>query len=166
MVQRIQTVYMLASVIAILMLFLFPLAVFETPEAIFELNAFGLSSVTPEFSLDVMQWALLVILLIMIGLPLVTIFMYKKQKRQLRMLIFATVLDVLFYGFFYFFQLEACEDIIFPLLTSKTLASSSGMLTILMPALSAFCNVMAMRGVYYDIALLASADRLRPSRKK
>ena len=82
------------------------------------------------------------------------------------MLIFAAVLDVLFYGFFYFFQLEACEDIIFPLLTSKTLASTSGMITILMPALSVFCNVMAMRGVYYDIALLASADRLRPSRKK
>lgn len=165
MLQRIQTVYMLAGVIAILMLFLFPLAVYESPEAIFKLNAFGLTSVTPEMPLDVMQWGLLLLLLIMLVLPLATIFMYKKHKRQLRMLIYAAVLDVLFYGFFYFFQMDACVDVILPMLAEKKIESSSGLLPILMPALAVFCNIMAMKGVYYDMALLASADRLRPSRK-
>ena len=165
MIQRKQTIYMLASVIAVLMLFLYPLAVFETPEAIFELNAFGLSSVTPEVPLDVMQWALLIVLLIMLILPLVAIFMYKKLKLQLRMLIYSAVLDLLFYGLFYFFELNACEDLILPLLSEHKLSTSGMLLPAIMPALSVFCNIMAIRGVCYDRALLASADRLRSSRK-
>lgn len=165
MLQRIQTVYMLASVIAALMLFLFPLAVFETPQAIFELTAFGLSSVTPEVSLDAMQWPLLIVLLIMLVLPLVAIFMYKNHKRQLRLLIFTAVLDVLFYGLFYFFEVGACEDLIFSVIEKRELSSSMGFIPLVMPALSIFGCIMAIRGVLYDMALLASADRLRPSRK-
>lgn len=165
MLQRIQTVYMLASVVAVLMLFLFPLCVFETPDAIFELNAFGLTSVTPEVPLDVMQWALLILLLLMIVLPLVAIFMFKKHKRQLRVLIYAAVLDLLFYGFFYFFEVGACEEIIRPLLTTNKMETIMGLIPLLMPALSIFCIIMAIRGVCYDMALLSSADRLRPSRR-
>ena len=165
MLQRIQTVYMLASVIAILMLFLFPLALFKTPEAIFELNAFGLVSVTPEVPFDKMQWALLSLLFIMLILPLVTIFMYKKQKQQLRMLIYASVLDVFFFVFFYLFELDVCVDMILPLLKTKQLEECGEFITVLMPIVSLFCNIIAMRGVCYDIALLASTDRLRPSRR-
>lgn len=166
MLQRIQTVYMLASTIAVLMLFLFPLAVFETRDAIFELNAFGLYSVTPEVTVDVMQWALLILLLIMLLLPLVSIFMYRKQKLQMRLLIYASVLDVFFYVFFYVFELDACVDIILPVLQSAELKDSVRLIAIIMPGLSIFGNVMAIKGVCYDIALLASADRLRSSRKK
>lgn len=165
MLQRIQTVYMLASVVAVLMLFLFPLAVFETPQAIFELNAFGLSSVTPEVPLDEMRWSLLIVLLVMIVLPLVAIFMYKNHKRQMRMLIYAAVLDVLFYVLFYFFEVPACDSMILRIITEKKLISSTNLMPLIMPALSVFCNIMAIKGVIYDMALLSSADRLRPSRK-
>ena len=165
MLQRIQTVYMLASEVAVLMLFLFPLAVFQTPEATFELTAFGISSLTPEVPLDEMRWSLLIVLLIMLILPLVAIFMYKKHKLQVRMLIYTAVLDLLFYGLFYFFEIDACEEMIRSVVQSNQLSTDMGLLTIVMPLLSVFCCIMAIKGVCYDMALLASADRLRPSRK-
>lgn len=166
MLQRVQTIYMLASVIAILMLFLFPLATFQISEATFELTSLGLSSLTPEVPLDEMRWSLFIVLLVMLILPLIAIFMYKKQKLQLRMLIYTSVVDVLFYVLYYWFEVPYCEETTFALSTADNLLlSSSGLLPALMPLLSLFCNIMAMRGVMYDIALLSSADRLRSSKK-
>ena len=166
MLQRVQTIYMLASVIAILMLFFFPLATFTNSIATFELNAFGLTSVTESLPFDSMRWSLLCVLLIMFALPLVAIFMYKKHKTQLRLLIFTAVLDALFYALYYFVEIPACEDLFVAQTAVKEIESSTSVLSAIMPVVSLFCCVMAMRGVIYDMALLSSADRLRSSRKK
>lgn len=165
MLQRVQTIYMLAGVIAILMLFLFPLATFQITEATFELTAFGLTSLTPEVPLDLMQWSLFGVLLVMLLLPLVAIFLYKKHKLQLRLLIFTAVLDALFYALYYFFVIPTCEDLCLAQSAMSKLDSSSGFLPAIMPVVSIFCCIMAIKGVLYDMALLSSADRLRSSRK-
>lgn len=165
MLQRVQTVYMLASVIAILMMLLFPLATLQVPEATFSLTSLGLSSVTPEVPLDVMRWSLLLVLLIMLVLPLIAIFMYKQQKKQLRLLIYSAVLDALFYGLFFLFELPACKTLALGESASSAVNVTYNFLILFMPVLSIFCLVMAIKGVCYDIALLASADRLRPKRK-
>ncbi|MBO7378817.1 MAG: DUF4293 domain-containing protein [Bacteroidales bacterium] len=169
MLQRIQTVYMLASVIAILMMLISPLGTVASADAFFDVSALGVTSVTDGVVLDEMRYGLLVLLLVMFLLPLVCIFLYKKRKLQTRILVYTAILDVLFYAYFFLFEVQATKD-----LASKALELSgyvsevsfdASFVLYAMPAVSFFACLMAWRGVMYDIALLASADRLRPSRK-
>ncbi|MDO4497010.1 MAG: DUF4293 domain-containing protein [Bacteroidales bacterium] len=169
MLQRIQTVYMLGSVIAILMMLLFPLGTISSTSATFSLSALGISSVTEEFPYDVMRYPLIILLLIMFVLPLFCIFMYNKRKMQLRILIYSAIVDLLFYAYFFMFETSACYDLVSNALhiaeMSEELEIGYRFHLFAMPAVSCFCCIMAFRGVAYDIALLESADRLRPSRK-
>jgi len=160
MIQRVQTIYMLASVIALLTMHFFWLASFAMPEATFELNSMGLVCTSPGFETDQMNWLIFLLLIVMMAVPLVTIFLYKNRKLQLRLLIFATVLNVLYYGV-YFWQVSFYSDQIFALSVSKTLDETNNVIMLAMPLLSIFCNVMAMRGVIYDIALIKGLERLR-----
>lgn len=165
MLQRVQTIYMLASVIAILTMHFFWLASFATPEATYELNSMGLLCKTPGFEIDQMAWDLFLVLILMFILPLVTIFLYKNRKLQLRMLIYTAILNVLYYGLF-FYDFDKYGDYVISL--SRDVATNTcvvdantNIMMLVMPALSIFCLIMAMRGVIYDIALLKSLDRLR-----
>lgn len=170
MIQRIQTVYMLASVIAILMMLVLPLGTIEAADAVFNLSALGISSVTEGVELDRMCYDLFAILLCMLVLPLVCIFLYKKRKLQLRILIYTAVLDLLFYGYFFLWEASVLDSMAMQVLNVNGLSdlvnTTYSFNLYAMPILSVFCCVMAWRGVTYDIALLTSADRLRPSRKK
>ena len=160
MIQRVQTIYMLASVIAILTMHFFWLASYAMPEATFELNSLGLVSTSPGFETDRMCWDLFLLLLLMVALPLTIIFLYKKRKLQLRMLIYTAVLNLCYYGLF-FWRAAQISDEVFALSTSKVLDENYNYIMLFMPALSIFCLIMAMRGVIYDIALLKSLERLR-----
>ena len=160
MLQRVQTIYMLASVIAILTMHFFWLASFATPEATYELNSMGLVSTTAGINVDMMAWDLFILLLVMFILPLVTIFLYKRRKLQLRLLIYTAIIDVLYYAL-YFYDFNKFSDYVLTLTPSMTLDATNNILMLAMPALSIFCLIMAMRGVMYDIALLKSLERLR-----
>ena len=170
MIQRIQTVYMLASVIAILMMLVMPLGTICSSDAYFNLSALGISSVTDSVPLDEMRYSLLVLLLLMMALPLVCIFLYKHRKLQLQVLIYTAVLDVLFYAYFFLYEAPAVQALAMQALNASDLSADVtadyAISLYAMPALSLFGCVMAWRGVTYDIALLSAADRLRPSRKK
>lgn len=165
MLQRVQTIYMLASVIAILTMHFFWLASFATPEATYELNSMGLLCKTPGFEIDQMAWDIFIVLMLMFILPLVTIFLYKHRKLQLRMLIYTAILNVLYFGLF-FYDFNKYSDYVVSLTrdavtNTTTVDSMTNIMMLFMPALSIFCLIMAMRGVIYDIALLKSLDRLR-----
>lgn len=160
MIQRVQTIYMLASVIAILSMHFFSLVTYAMPEATFELNSLGLECLTKDFASGHMCWDLFLLLLVMMAMPLVTIFLYKKRKLQLHLLIYTAILDLCYYGFF-FWRASTISSEVFALSTTKQLDETYNYLMLAMPALSIFCLIMAMRGVIYDIALLKSLDRLR-----
>lgn len=151
---------MLASVIAILMLLLLPLATFLVPEATYELNALGLKSLTVGNANEMMGWSLFLLLLIMLATPLICIFLYKKRWLQLRFLIFSSVLDILYYGL-YFYECHNYENVVGSWSASGMVEVTYNYMLLAMPALSLFCNVMAMRGVIHDIALVKSLERLR-----
>lgn len=159
MIQRVQTVYMLAASVAVLMLMLFPLATFLVPEATYELNAFGLTSLTEGNDTDVMGWSLLVMGIIMIAVPLVCIFLYKNRWLQLRFLIFSAVLDVLYYGLFVY-ECHNYAGMVAAQSAGGVVETTYGM-ALVMPAVGVFCDIMAIRGVIHDIALIKSLDRLR-----
>lgn len=164
MIQRIQSLYMLAGAVAILMLFLFPLASYSVPEATFQFTAFGLTSLTPEVPLDEMGWAILLALVVMFALPLVTLFLYRNLELQTRLLIYTAVLDLLFYGLF-FWQSAQYESFLGGLFSAPADVVFR-LVVFVMPALSFLCMIMAVRYVRRDKWLLEAADRLRPLRRR
>ena len=160
MIQRVQTIYMLASVIAILTMHFFWLASFAIPEATFELNSLGLVCQTKGFETDRMVWELFIVLLLMVALPLVNIFLYKKRKVQLRVLIYTIVLNVLYYGLF-FWECSRLKGDVAALSQGGVVDVHYNIMMLVMPAVSIFALIMAARGVIFDIALLKSLERLR-----
>ena len=160
MIQRVQTIYMLASVIAILAMHFFWLAFFAIPEATFELNSLGLVCQTKGFETDRMVWELFIVLLLMVALPLVNIFLYKKRKVQLRVLIYTIVLNVLYYGLF-FWECSRLKGDVAALSQGGVVDVHYNIMMLIMPAVSIFALIMAARGVIFDIALIKSLERLR-----
>jgi hypothetical protein len=102
---------MLASVIAILMMLISPLGTVASADAFFDVSALGVTSVTDGVVLDEMRYGLLVLLLVMFLLPLVCIFLYRKRKLQTRILVYTAILDVLFYAYFFLFEVQATKDL-------------------------------------------------------
>ena len=151
---------MLASVIAILTMHFFWLASFAIPEATFELNSLGLVCATKGFETDRMVWELFIVLLLMVALPLVNIFLYKKRKVQLRVLIYTIVLNVLYYGLF-FWECSRLKGDVAALSQGGVVDVHYNIMMLVMPAVSIFALIMAARGVIFDIALLKSLERLR-----
>ena len=160
MIQRVQTVYMLASVIAILTMHFFWLASFAIPEATFELNSLGLVCQTKGFETDRMVWELFIVLLLMVALPLINIFLYKNRKMQLRVLIYTIILNVLYYGLF-FWECYRLKGEVAALSQGGVADVHYNIMMLVMPAVSIFALIMAARGVIFDIALIKSLERLR-----
>jgi len=160
MIQRVQTVYMLASVIAILTMHFFWLASFAIPEATFELNSLGLVCQTKGFETDRMVWELFIVLLLMVALPLINIFLYKNRKMQLRVLIYTIILNVLYYGLF-FWECYRLKGEVAALSQGGVVDVHYNIMMLVMPAVSIFALIMAARGVIFDIALIKSLERLR-----
>lgn len=160
MIQRVQTVYMLASVIAILTMHFFWLASFAIPEATFELNSLGLVCQTKGFETDRMVWELFIVLLLMVALPLINIFLYKNRKMQLRVLIYTIILNVLYYGLF-FWECYRLKGDVAALSQGGVVDVHYNIMMLVMPAVSIFALIMAARGVIFDIALIKSLERLR-----
>lgn len=160
MIQRVQTVYMLASVIAILTMHFFWLASFAIPEATFELNSLGLVCQTKGFETDRMVWELFIVLLLMVALPLINIFLYKNRKLQLRVLIYTIILNVLYYGLF-FWECYRLKGDVAVLSQGGVVDVHYNIMMLVMPAVSIFALIMAARGVIFDIALIKSLERLR-----
>jgi hypothetical protein len=160
MIQRVQTIYMLASVIAILTMHFFWLASFAIPEATFELNSLGLVCQTKGFETDRMVWELFIVLLLMVALPLINIFLYKNRKLQLRVLIYTIILNVLYYGLF-FWECYRLKGEVAALSQGGVVDVHYNIMMLVMPAVSIFALIMAARGVIFDIALIKSLERLR-----
>ena len=151
---------MLASVIAILTMHFFWLASFAIPEATFELNSLGLVCSTKGFETDRMVWELFIVLLLMVALPLINIFLYKNRKLQLRVLIYTIILNVLYYGLF-FWECYRLKGDVASLSQGGDVVVRYNIMMLLMPAVSIFALIMAARGVIFDIALIKSLERLR-----
>ena len=151
---------MLASVIAILTMHFFWLASFAIPEATFELNSLGLVCQTKGFETDRMVWELFIVLLLMVALPLINIFLYKNRKLQLRVLIYTIILNVLYYGLFFWERYRLKGDVA-ALSQGGVVDVHYNIMMLVMPAVSIFALIMAARGVIFDIALIKSLERLR-----
>lgn len=165
---------MLASVVAVLMMLVLKngLCLYSCgEECSLTLTGTGLVGILEEVQVEEMRYGLCVLLVLMLLLPLVGIFMYKHRKLQVRMMLYAMILDALFFAYMFFYELPASESIAANLFAANGIAGEvvrnyQPVNLFVMPVVSLVACFFAMRGVLYDIALLASADRLRSYRPR
>ena len=149
MIQRIQSVYLL--VVTILMIICMCNPVGSIVASTNEISEFGnLFIILPDGTKDYSTWALFIILLIVAGLSLGTIFLFKKRMLQIRLAIFSIVMMVGYY--------LALLAYIFLLAEDTTFSASW---TVCLPLVGIILNWLAIRAIGADEALVRAYDRLR-----
>ena len=149
MIQRIQSVYLL--VVTILMVICMCNPVGSIVASTNEISEFGnLFIILPDGTKDYSTWALFIILLIVAGLSLGTIFLFKKRMLQIRLAIFSIVMMVGYY--------LALLAYIFLLAEDTTFSASW---TVCLPLVGIILNWLAIRAIGADEALVRAYDRLR-----
>jgi len=157
MIQRIQTIFMLLSILIIVPFLYMSFAQFSVDSGIvYQLKIWGLFSKSAESTHKVLSFIpLLVVFFICLIYPLINIFMYKKRKTQIRNNGFAILSNTLLIaGMFYFIE-NALSDF------GKEGIKPDYSFIIFLPAISILCLFLANRFIKKDEALIRSVDRIR-----
>ena len=150
MIQRIQTVYLLAIVALGIALIWLPVVQFVTPEEASELQIWELSALggVPLQGL----WGLLLTTALIPLLAFVDIFLFKKRLLQARLNIFLAMLCIGYYGVLaiYIWQAKLALGVDWHILPWASF-----------PLISFVLTLMATRRILKDEALVRAADRIR-----
>lgn len=153
MIQRIQTLFLLIAVGLISILLFLPLATIVTPDTQYLLQADGLVNTMSEDQATVVSWAIFAMVCVMVLVPLIAIFLFKKRLLQIRVAIFSSILNVLFYGLM-FFEISS-------LLKALPGAEVSYAWTLICPAVAIIFNILAIRKIGHDEMLIRSLNSNR-----
>lgn len=149
MIQRIQTLYLLAVVALGIALIWLPVVQFVSPEGadlqVYELSALGGAPLQG-------LWGLTVTTLLIPILALVDIFLYKKRILQARLNIFTVMLCIGYYGVLaiYIWLAKMSLGVEWHILPWASF-----------PLVCLVLTLMATRGILKDEALVRAADRIR-----
>lgn len=150
MIQRIQTLYLLAIVALGIALIWLPVVQLVTPEEAAELQIWELSALggAPLPGL----WGLLVTTVLIPLLALIDIFLYKKRLLQARLNIFLAMLCLGYYGVLaiYIWQAKLALGVDWHILPYASF-----------PLICFVLTLMATRRILKDEALVRAADRIR-----
>lgn len=166
MIQRIQTLYLLAIVALGITLFFLPVVQFSTPDdaavqRLFELRASGLTEIVSDYAVTAEDtapavlngiWGLTATTLLIPALALVIIFLFKKRILQARLSIFLALLCVGYYAILFVYvwfgkhTVAAGWDILFGAC---------------IPLICLVLTLMSVRRILKDEALVRSMDRIR-----
>lgn len=152
MIQRIQTLYLLAVAALMAAAVFTPLAYFAAGVEEYKLFAFALKSATAEYSTIYMG----VIVALAAFVPLVNIFLYKNRLLQIRLCAVELVLLVgsaVFMALYYFLSNRMFSQLEF---------SAHGMhIAIIFPIIAIILDYLALRAIFKDEMLVKSLDRIR-----
>ena len=149
MIQRIQSVYLLAVTILMIICLCNPIgSIIAADKQISEFYNLFISM--PDGSKAYDPWALFAIQMIIAVLAFITIFLFKKRMLQIRLTIFSSVLLIGYYMALVAYILMLAED-----------TSFSASWTICLPFVAIILNWLAIRGIGADEALVKAYDRLR-----
>ncbi|MBR5541516.1 MAG: DUF4293 domain-containing protein [Bacteroides sp.] len=149
MIQRIQSIYLLAVTILTIICMCSPIgSIIASTNEISELS--NLCITLPDGTKDYVTWALFTILLVVAVLSFGTIFLFKKRMLQIRLTIFSSVMLIGYY--------MALIAYIFMLAEDTTFSASW---SICLPLVGIILNWLAIRGIGADEALVKAYDRLR-----
>ncbi|HBI81191.1 MAG TPA: hypothetical protein DDY04_04425 [Bacteroidales bacterium] len=155
MIQRIQSLFLLFTVILLAILVATPFATFviEPQMVKYSLSVFGLSKVDNAVVEKVQSlWFLLGFILLVILISLVTIFLYRRRILQIRLCILSVIMLVGLQGVMYYIVYAYGQN-----LNSKPQYS----IVFIFPLISAILNFLALRAIARDEALIRSINRLR-----
>lgn len=155
MIQRIQSLFLLASVILLSILIYNPFATFivEPQMAKYSLGALGLSLVDGSTVEKVQSIGFLLGFIITVLLiSFVTIFLYHRRLLQIRLCVFTIVMLLGLQGVMYYVAFAFGEN-----LNSKPTYS----FVFIFPIVAAILNFLALRAIARDEAIIRSLDRLR-----
>lgn len=153
--QRIQTFYLFTVTVLSVILLFFPVAGLQNfgDNSIYELSIYGLNQISPDgVALLSGAWVLTAITVLIPVLSLLTILLFKKRMVQLRLVIVTIVLLAGYYGllFIYLWQFGKVLD---AEMYVEVIAS--------FPLISIILEVLALRAIGRDEALVKSLNRIR-----
>lgn len=151
MIQRIQTIYLLAVTVLTALMFYFPFVLALEEDVLCEFSFSGLKVVNGEFISPV--YPLFGIILTALLVAFVSIFFYKKRMLQIRMNIFNLIL------FFFVYLVGGVYFFIFK--NEFMLSEISVEFAAILPAINIILTYLAIRSIGADEALVKSLDRLR-----
>ena len=152
MIQRIQSLYLLAVAALMTTAIFTPLASFLAGVEEFELYAFELKSAEQSFS--TMYMGIVVALSAII--PIVTVFMYKKRLLQIRLCAVEIVMllgSIAFMAIYYYLSNRMFSDLEFH--------AQSFRIAIVFPLVSLDLVYLSARAIFKDEMLVRSLDRIR-----
>ena len=147
MIQRIQSVYLIISIVLTGLLFLFPFAEIAKDGAIYLFNFKG---ILLDGVLKVNGVAISVLLVLIMGLHGLAIFGYKNRPRQIRIVVFAILAILALIGLFIYFTYLSFSG---ALISFKFGAA--------LPLVAIIIDYLAIRAIGKDEALIRSIDRIR-----
>ena len=154
MIQRIQTIYLLAIVALITAMLFMPLATIQIDNMFYSYDGSGLNTLTIPSELVYPAWALMVLLVIIVVIAFATIFLFKKRILQIRLCIFNAFLLIGFYGLFTFFLWKMSES-------HDIFRFANVRLALSFPFISLILDFLAIRNIGADETLVRSLNRLR-----
>jgi len=157
MIQRMQTVWLLASTVALLGLFVLPYVNFIDLVGLGKkIMVTGVySSVNNEAVRESSSWLLAAVVAAVALLPLYLIFLYKNRRRQIAFILAEMVLVALL-GLWMLSSANALLGGI-----SQSVQAGNIGVGFFLPPVAIVCQAMAISGIRRDGKLLKSADRLR-----
>lgn len=152
MIQRKQTLFLLAAVILSVVCLCLPLGHFADAGNLGQSSElYNLWIMQPDGTHDYSVWALFVILLITCPIALIAIFMYHNRMVQSRFCLFNMLLVLGWYVVYAVFALNLKESA-----GHYSISFSS-----ILPLISLILYFMARRAILADEALVRAADRIR-----
>ena len=91
MIQRIQTLFLLAVSLLVGILLFVPLATVSFNDIIYKVKADSLVNMMNNGEAEIMFWPLFILLIIMMMIPFATIFLFKKRLLQVRLTVFSSI---------------------------------------------------------------------------
>ena len=154
MIQRIQSLYLVAANILLAALYLSPFSELSGKEG--KLFLFNLSGLVPVNAVNgeivLSTWPLLAITGLIFALILLVIFQYKNRPLQIKLTYLAAALLIILTGLIYFYVLKG---------NTLTGGSYSFRLSSTFPLIAAVFAWLASRGMIKDENLVKSIDRIR-----
>lgn len=155
MIQRIQTVFLFLAAILAGVLFFAPIAAFEHGTDLMKLTIYGVENqISAQYFSNIYALPLLLLTLLLVAIPIVTIFMYKKRELQLKLSSLNVFLNAILCGTIFLYYSSNIQ---------KTLAieNISYLFGTYIPLINMVLSIFAMRWIKKDIDLIRSIDRLR-----
>jgi len=153
MIQRIQSLYLLMAAILNSLLFIFPLNEMISSNHILTISVLGIFEQTDnQATLIADLFPLLAINVVSLLLSLISIFLYKNRKAQMRLTIYNSIinLSIALLALFYASQIASIHNI--------NLGFSIGLM---FPFIGAFLSFIAFKAIKKDDNLIKSVDRIR-----